>query len=38
MMSQTKYKKKKRRRMTQSEYDEVHNYNIETNYSSYDRE
>lgn len=38
MMSQTKYKKKKFHHMSQSDYDEVHNYNIETNCSSYDRE
>ena len=38
MMSQNIYKRKKRHHMSQSEYDEVHNYNIETNYSSYDRE
>lgn len=38
MMSQTIYKKKKRRCMSQSEYDEAHNYNTETNCSSYERE
>ena len=31
MMLQKRYKKKKSRHMSQSEYDEAHNYNIETN-------